>query len=297
MSVDHLIAFMIREPTFVLVSIYFRTLQRDGLSSESQSAELVDPQAGEAPGETNCPTSYVILTRSKGTLQDLFSIYPKAASTFRGSIRAAHFDKGIKGSDFQSKKERILILHYLCDNYKSLNAKQARSLRDAVLGGRDKQKALGLLKSFSKEENSSWISVLLKGKRSLLSNEEAMWRNALNYATSVSDLRFLQYLKAIPDTNFIRDAAVECERTAYECLTTQLVSLVSGISQQILSIQKDGCDMQVQREVKSEEEKELKVSRATFFQKIEDLCRERSRSCVFYFSCQGSMSSPNVAQA
>ena len=124
-----------------------------------------------------------------------------------------------------------------------------------------------------------------------------MWRSAHNYASSISDIRFLSYLKAIPDTNFIRDAAVECERTAYECLTTQLVSLVSGISQQILSIQKDGCDMQVQREVKSEEEKELKVSRATFFQQIEDLCRERSKSCVFYSSCQGSMSSPNVAQA
>ena len=290
---------MIREPTFILVSTSFRTLRRDGLSSESQSAELVnpiDPQAGEAPGEPDYPTSCVILTRNKGTLQDLFSIYPKAASTFRGSIRAANFDKGIKGGDFQSKKERILILHYLCDNHKGLNAKQARSLRDAVLGGRDKQQALGLLKSFSKEENNSWISVLLKGKRSTLSKEEAMWRSAHNYASSISDPRFLSYLKAIPDTHFMRDAAVECERTAYECLTAQLVSLVSGISQQILSIQKDGCDMQVQREVKSEEEKELKVSRATFFQQIENLCRERSRSCVFYSSCQG-MSSPNVAQA
>jgi hypothetical protein len=32
------------------------------------------------------------------------------------------------------------------------------------------------------------------------------------------------------------------------------------------------------REVKSEEEKELKVSRAEFVRKIEDLCRERTRS-------------------
>jgi hypothetical protein len=216
--------------------------------------------------------------------------------TFRGSIRAANLDKGIKGSDFQSKKERILMLHNLFDNCKDLNAKQARSLRDAVLDGRDRKKALGLLKSFSKEENSSWISVILRGKRALLSKEESMWRNAHNYASSISDQRFLPYLMGIPDTNFLHDAAVECERTAYECLTTQLVSLVSGISQQILSIQKDGCDVQVQREVKSEEEKELKVSRATFVQQIEDLCRERSRSCVVYSSCQG-MSSPNVAQA
>jgi hypothetical protein len=34
----------------------------------------------------------------------------------------------------------------------------------------------------------------------------------------------------------------------------------------------------VSREVKSEEEEELKVSRATFVRQIEHLCRERSRS-------------------
>ena len=62
--------------------------------------------------------------------------------------------------------------------------------------------------------------------------------------------------------------------------------MVSGISQQILSIQKDGFDIQLQREVKSEEEKELKVSRVELVRKIEDLCRERSRSCVVYSSLQ-----------
>jgi hypothetical protein len=182
----------------------------------------------------------------------------------------------------------MLILYYLLDNYKGLNAKQTRSLGDAVLVGRDKQKALGVLKSFAKEEKSGWFSVSWGGKKAVLSKEEAMWRNAHNYATSISDSRFLSYLKTVPDGDFLHDAAVECEETAYECLTTQLDSLVSGIGQQIISIQKDGCDTQVQREVKSEEEKELKVSRAEFVQQIEDLCRERSRSYVAYSSWEKS---------
>ena len=84
---------------------------------------------------------------------------------------------------------------------------------------------------------------------------------------------------------FSHNAAVECE-TAYHCFTTQLDSMVSGISQQILSIQKDRFDTQLRCEVKSEEEKELKVSRVKFVRKIEDLCRERSRSCVVYSSFQ-----------
>jgi hypothetical protein len=164
-----------------------------------------------------------------------------------------------------------------------LNVEQTRSLGDAVLVSRDEEKTLGLLKNFSKEDNKDgWFSVTVGGKRALLSKEEAMWRNAHNYALSISDVRFLSYLKTIPATHYLHNAAVECEGTAYHCLTTQLDSLVSGISQQILSIQKDGCDTQIQRKVKSEEEKELKVPRVEFIRKIEDLCRERSRSCVVY---------------
>jgi hypothetical protein len=161
--------------------------------------------SGEAAGKPDCPTSGVILTRGKGKLQDLFSIYPKAASSFRGSIRAANLDKGIKGTDFQSKKERILILYYLFENYKGLNAKQTRSLGDAVLLNRDKQKTLGLLKSFSKADNKGgWFSVIWGARRPLLSKEEAMWRNAHNYASSISDVRFLSYLKTVPATHFLR---------------------------------------------------------------------------------------------
>ncbi|KAH9029425.1 hypothetical protein EDB85DRAFT_1867188 [Lactarius pseudohatsudake] len=218
----------------------------------------------------------------KGTLQDLFSIYPKAAQTFRGSIRAANLDKGIKSTDFQFKKERLLILYYLLENYEGLSTSQTRSLGDAVLVGRDKQKTLGLLKSFAKGEKAGWFSVSVPvpwgSKKAVLSKEEAMWRSANNYATSISDSRFLSHIKKIPASDYSHDAAVECEETAYDCLTTQLESLVSGISQQILSTQNDECDRQVQREVKSEEEKELKVSRAEFVQQIEDICRERSRS-------------------
>ncbi len=251
-------------------------LRRDGFSSESRSANSIN--SGEAAGKPDCLTSSVFLTQSIGTLQDLFSIYPKAATTFRGSIRAANLDKGIKSTDFQFKKERMLILYYLLENYEGLNASQTRSLGDAVLVGRDKQKTLGLLKSFAKGEKSGWFSVPWGGKKPALSKEEAMWRAANNYAASISDSRFLSHVKRIPVSDFLHDAAVECEETAYDCLTTQLDSLVSGISQQILSTQKEECDRQVQRKVKSEEEKELKVSRAEFVQQIEDLCRERSRS-------------------
>ena len=280
MSLYHLIASIISEPTFILVPTSFRMLRREGLSSESHSAASVDSiNSGEAAGKPDSPTLSAILTRSEATLQDLFSIYPKAASTFRGSIRAASLDKGIKGADFQSKKERMLILHYLFENYKGLNAKQTRSLSDAVLVSRDKQKALLLLKSFSKEESRSLFSVILGGKRATLSKEEAMWRNAHNYASSFSDVRFLSYLTSIPTTSFMHDAAIQCEGSAYNCLTMQLESMVSGICEKILSIHKEECAKQIQRG-KHEKETELETSRSEFVQNIADSCREYSRSYV-----------------
>ena len=196
-------------------------------------------------------------------------------------MRAANLDKGIKGPDFLSKKERTLILYNLLDNLKGLKEEQIRSLADAILAKRDKQKALSLLKSFTKEDKR-WYSVSWGASRAQLSKEEAMWRNALYYASTVTDSVFLSHLKSkrqsIPVGDLAHDIAADCEKTAYECLTTQLDSLASGTSQQILSTQREELDRQVERELKSEADKELKASRAEFVRRIEDLCRERSRS-------------------
>lgn len=255
-------------------------LKRDGFSSESSSANSMN--SGGVASKPHYPISSVVLTqRILGTLRDLFSIHPKAESTYRGLIRAANLDKGIRGSDFQSKKERTLILYYLLDKQKGLKEEQVRSLADAILVKKDKQKALGLLKSFTKEEKR-WLYVPWGSSKFQVSKEEEMWRNALTYASKISDSVFLSNVKAkiqsITVSDLAHDIAADCEKSAYECLATQLDSLASGISQQILSTQKEELDRQVQRELKSEEDNELKVSRAEFVRKVEDLCRERSSS-------------------
>ena len=117
-----------------------------------------------------------------------------------------------------------------------------------------------------------------KGKEKVLPKEEAIWRDAIHYASSLSDSHFLSYVKAFPDANFLHDAAVKCEEGAFTCLRMQLDSLVSGISQKILSIQKEECNKQVTWEVNNEKEKKFKASRAMFIRKVEDLGRERPNS-------------------
>ena len=255
-------------------------LRRDRFSSGSASGApvnsiRVDP--GEPAGKPDNLTSSTILTLSIGTLDDVFAVYPTAETTFLDAMSDANFDSGVKGPDFHFRKERLMMLLHLLKSYPKLNSQQTLSLRDAVLNNKDNQKALKLLRSFANWK-ISWRAVFWKGKEAVLPNEEAIWREASNYASSLTDSRFLSYVKTFPDANYLHNAAVKCEEAAYTCLRAQLDSLVTKISQKILLIQEEECNKQVTLEVKNDEEKELKVSRVKFIQKVEDLCRERPNS-------------------
>lgn len=192
---------------------------------------------------------------------------------------AANLGKGIKGTDFQSKKDRILTLYYLLDSHKSFKEEQIHSLANAILVQRDKQKALSFLKRFTKEH---WYSIPWGSGKAHLSKEEEMWRSALTSASKMSDSDFLSILKtkiqSLPVGDEARGIITHCEATACGWLTTHADSLASRITQQILSTQKGELNKQALRELKSEEDKELKVSRAEFIRRIEYLCRDRSRS-------------------
>jgi hypothetical protein len=232
-----------------------------------------------------------LLTWRLDPLDHLFRIYPKTEQKFRQILRAANLEKGIKAPEFQFKKERILILKYLLENTNGLDRDQIRNLADAVLIRRDLQSVLGLLKTAGKEDkgstsggyfNLSAAKERIKttfgtGKGSKPTREEAMWREANNFAASVSDSRFLLQLHA---NECLHDATVEAEETAYAYLKTLIESLVDGIGRQIFLIQKEECDRQILRDVTSGEDKDLGILRSGFVHHIEDLTREHCRSYV-----------------
>jgi hypothetical protein len=196
--------------------------------------------------------------------------------------------------DFQFKKGRILILRYLLEIINGLDTSQVRTLADAVLVHRDNPTILGLLQVAGKEDKGSTsggISLLSAakermkttfgmGKSSKPTKEEALWREANDYATSVSDARFLSELNAASVHECLRDYVADVKENAFSCLRSQVETLVDGIGQQILGIQKAECEKQIQRELASGEDKELGVLRSEFVHQIEDLTRDRSRSCV-----------------
>lgn len=158
-------------------------------------------------------------------------------------------------------------------------------MADAVIH-RDNQTILRLLKVAWKEDKGSASGSYMERVKTSLgigskpTREEAMWREANKFATSVSDSRFLSELNAVPVHECLRDAAAEAKETAFACLRNQVESLVDGIGQQIFTIQKAECEKQIQREVASGEEKELRVLRFEFIHQIEDLTQDRSRSYV-----------------
>ena len=194
--------------------------------------------------------------------------------------------------DFQFKKGRILVLYHLLENINGLDSSQVRTLADAVLIHRNNQAILGLLKVAEKDDKGSTSGGYFNaakervknslgiGKGSKSTREETMWREANNFATSVSDTRFLSELNTARVHECLRGAVAEVEETAFACLRNQVDSLVDGIGQQIFTTQKAECEKQIQREVTSGEEKELGVLRSGFVHQIEDLTRDRSRSYV-----------------
>ena len=251
-----------------------------------------------------------MLTFHLGPLQDVFRIYPKAEQIFRGHVRAANLGKGIRASEFQSKKERILILHYLLMKISGLERDQIESLADAVLNRWDKRVILDLLKTSVKGDKSgasggflnsakeilkisfgmgdegssgSRLTVPWGGNKSTkLTKEDTLWNEAKNFSLSISDSDFLTQLKTADLDECLRDATAEAEETAYACLATGVESLVSGIGHQILSTQKGEFDKQIQREVGSVEERELGILRSDFVHQIEDSTRQRSQSYVHH---------------
>lgn len=150
---------------------------------------------------------------------------------------------------------------------KSLNEDQIRSLAEVVLESRDEQ---------------TWIQFLRNSDNWGLPKEEVVWRDAINFASQVSDSRFLSEFKPATVADYLCNAAVSAERAAYASLAKQIESLVSTNFEQVSSTQKEGCNEQASREVKSEEDRELGILRSDFVRQIEDLPVGRSRSYVPY---------------
>ena len=214
-------------------------------------------------------------------LHDLFRICQKSEQVFRENIRAANLEKGINETEFRLKKERILILYYLLENINGLDRSQIRNLAGAVLIRGDKGAALTLLKVAKMGDNGR-TSGLFKSTVGIRNGfdhtREALWRDANNFASSISDSRFLSQLNTALVDECLHDAIVDAEETAHAYLKRSIESLVKGIGPQIFPILEKYCEKEMEQEITSGQAKELGILRSDFVHQVEDLSRVRSRS-------------------
>ena len=238
-----------------------------------------------------------VLTWHLEPLHDLFRALPKSEQIFWRSIRTANLERGIKDTEFQFKKRRILIVYHLLEKLKGLNRDQIQTLADTILNRRDlpavRVQVLELLKVAEKDEGSTsgrfiaptnnyitWTPPISNISKSM--TKEALWRGAGNFVLSVPDSRFLSsFKKTEPIDECLRDAVNAAEEIAYVYLRKLSESLVDKLGKEIFTIQKGERDKQIQREIPfitSDEDKELGILRSEFVHQVEVLSRERSRS-------------------
>ena len=202
---------------------------------------------------------------------------------FLSKISEADLGGCLKASEFQFKKKRMMFFRLLNSNSqdaKSLIVELTRSVADAVLSQQDEKSTSTIIETFGKGD---------KGNLSLLQNlfrfsggEEGLWECASRDALSVSDSRFLSEIKTIPAEDYLQEAAIDVEDTAYTFLTKQVDTLVAGISKQILLTQKRECDKQVQREVDAEEARAVQILWSEFIHQIKDATTQHSTLYVHY---------------
>jgi hypothetical protein len=211
--------------------------------------------------------------------------------TFQDNIRTANLERAIKVTEFQFKKERILIVYYLLKKNKGLNRDQIQTLADTVLNRRDAHAdtILGLLNVAEKDKGSTIVGSIpsvtgLVKRTPPIRNiskltAEALWRDARKFSLSVSDSHFFSMLKGTESIDeCLHDAINAAEEIAYVYLRKLIESLVDKLGKQIFTIQKGECDKQINREITREEDTELGILRSEFVQQVEVLSRERSRS-------------------
>ena len=277
------------------IAIDNRSVLREDVLPKSSSLESARPKEDSdyATRKTYSFSTYSVLTWHLEPLHDLFLIFPKSKQIFRVNIHTADLERGVKDTEFQFKKKRILIINYLLEKIKDLDKWQIRILADAVLNRQDPHAVhiLGLLKLAEKDRGSTsggfFSSAVGYVKRTppttnifKLATEEALWRDANNFASSVPDSLFLSGLKNTPLDGSLRDAIVKAEEIAHTYLRKLIESLVDRIGTQIFSYQTVDCDKEIQLEVTSEEDEELVIIRSKFVHQVEDLSRERFRSYV-----------------
>ena len=207
------------------------------------SQEVGDPVPGSRALLTPFPDQVLV--------DDLRLVYSDFDNIYRKHVENK-FDS-VKGADFKSSKERLLILRHLLVNNQDLDPEKRAELIRALLSD-------GNIPNVDKKKESGIIAkawrIISGGQSSAESEQEALKKEMKKIANTLSDSEFLLGLKSI-DIKDLQPAIQEAETLAHTFLSSSIDATVKKMTHDVLRMQQDNCVAEIQKEIHAKEARAL----------------------------------------
>ena len=211
---------------------------------------------------------------------DLRQLYREFNGIYKRFVDAASFDN-VKGHEFKLLKERLIAVRHLLEKHPEGGPGKRAELIQAVLSEDNLQRAQQIFPKSDKNNQSGkssslWSTVTGFFSGSKETDEESLRTEVKKLTSSVSDSRFLLQLKDVDDKD-LESAIQVVVDLACSQLSSSIDAAVKKMTHAVLRMQEDECKRHMQREMETEERKELDGQLAYFIHSInEDSTRRRT---------------------
>jgi hypothetical protein len=186
-------------------------------------------------------------------------VYHDFNGIYKRHIENAKFH-AVKGPGFKSLKEHLIAIRHVSEKYPELAPEKRTGLVQAALSEDNLQPAHHIFPKPNTNSQSGSTSVLRKLTGFLSgswgTDEELLRKDLKKITNGVSDSDFLLQLKDVDDKDLEApiQAAVDL---ACGQLSSSIDTAVKKMSSAVLRMQTDECKRSLQREIETEERKEL----------------------------------------
>jgi DNA polymerase III delta prime subunit len=214
-------------------------------------------------------------------IDDLRHVYRDFIGIYERHVDDAKFEV-IKGHEFKSLKERLITVRHLLQKHPEAGPGKRTELIHAVLSEDNLRRAQQIFPKSDKNNQSgktlsllSTITGFFAGSKE--TDEESLRTEVKKKTSSVSDSDFLLQLKGVDDKDL--EAAIQVAvDLACNQLSSSIDTAVKKMTHAVLRMQEDECKKSMQREIETEERKELSGRLADFIHTINEVSARRRTS-------------------
>jgi hypothetical protein len=214
-------------------------------------------------------------------VDDLRQLYRDFNRIYNRHVDDAKFDV-VKGHEFKSLKERLIAVRHLLEKHPEVGPGKRAELIQVVLSEDNLQRAQQIFPKSDKNKQSGKTSSLWSTFTGFVlgskeTDEESLRRDVEKMTSSVSDSTFLLQLKGVHDKDL--EAAIQVAvDLACSQLSSSIDTAVKKMTHAVLRMQEDECKRFMEREIGTEERKELGGKLADFIHAINEVSARRRTS-------------------